>query len=206
MHENKPETQETGKTKTPSESPYKTASSKEKVSFKDFFSFVFMVAIIVVPIRMFVAQPFVVSGDSMLPNFHTGEYLIVDQLTYHFSDPERGDVIVFKYPNDQDRFFIKRIIGLPGETIKIEGEEVTIINKDHPEGFTLLETQVTLQKDSEIEKTLPENEYFVMGDNRLESLDSRVWGNLPRDLIVGRAFLRLLPLTDIDYLPSKINY
>ncbi len=89
------------------------------------------------PIRLFVAQPFIVSGASMDPTFETGEYLIVDQLSYHFDDPVRGQVVIFKYPKDESKYFIKRVIGLPGETVQIEGTDVTIFNESNPDGKKL---------------------------------------------------------------------
>jgi signal peptidase I len=174
---------------------------------KEIIYFILTVIIIVVPIRTFIAQPFVVSGDSMLPTFHTGEYLIVDQITYKFSEPERGDVIIFKFPNDHKRFFIKRIIGLPGETVELTGQDITIINEENPEGFTLSEPHIVLQKDNAPSQiTLGEEEYFAIGDNRTASFDSRAWGSLKKDLIIGRAFLRLIPIAGQNYLPGKVDY
>ena len=90
---------------------------KEKSLLLEVLQFLLIAAFIVLPIRLFIAQPFVVNGESMVPNFDTGQYLIVDQLSYHFEHPQRGDVIVFKYPYDTSKFFIKRVIGLPGETV-----------------------------------------------------------------------------------------
>ena len=106
----------------------------------------------------------------MLPTFENGDYLIVDELTYHFREPEHGEVIIFKYPKDTSKFFIKRIIGVPGDTV--DG------------------------------KTLGKDAYFVEGDNRNASSDSRIWGALPRGLIIGRPLLRLLPLNEISGLPG----
>ncbi len=161
--------------------------------------------LIVLPFRIFIAQPFLVSGASMSPNFETGHYLIVDQLSYNFVDPQRGEVIVFKYPNDPKKFFIKRIIGLPNETVKIEGSKIFIKNTENPNGFELEENYIknTAQNNSEI--TLTNEQYFVMGDNRPASSDSRTWGPLPKTLIVGRAFLRLFPFNEITVFPESLN-
>lgn len=154
-------------------------------------------------VRTFVAQPFVVSGASMEPTFHTGEYLIVDQLSYELGDPHRGDVIIFKYPLIPSRYFIKRVIGLPGETIKISGNKVEIKEVGKDAFITLDEQYVEFPKESNVEMTLAPDEYFVMGDNRMASLDSRSWGPLKESFIVGKAFVRLFPLTKVDFLPGS---
>lgn len=167
-----------------------------------------MVALLIVlPIRMFVAQPFIVSGASMETTFSTGEYLIVDQLSYRFEEPSRGDIIIFRYPKDPSKFFIKRVIGIPGDTVTIDGNKVTIKNDEHTEGVTLKEDPYVLEMTSNttLTETLGEGEYFVMGDNRDASSDSRMWGVLQRDKIVGRAFLRLYPFTEASYLPGEYD-
>lgn len=146
-------------------------------------------------VRTFVAQPFVVSGASMEPTFHTGEYLIVDQLSYELGNPHRGDVIIFKYPLIPSRYFIKRVIALPGESIRISGETVEVKEVGSDTYITLDEPYIEFAKDSETEMTLASDEYFVMGDNRLASLDSRSWGPLKESFIVGRAFVRLFPVS-----------
>lgn len=154
-------------------------------------------------VRTFIAQPFVVSGSSMDPTFHTNEYLIVDQLSYELGSPKRGEVTVFKYPIIPSRYFIKRIIGLPGETVKITGTKVEIKEKGSDKYFTLDEPYVKFPKESYVEMTLKDNEYFVMGDNRLASLDSRTWGPLESKFLVGKALVRLFPLSKIDFLPGS---
>lgn len=152
---------------------------------------------IVLPIRVYIAQPFVVRGASMEPTFDDRDYLIVDQISYRASEPRRGEVVVFRYPRDPGQFFIKRIVGLPGETIAIENGRVRIISAEYPGGFWLDEPYLEsgrAQTHPEGIVALSDDEYFVLGDNRLASLDSRVWGPLPRRLITGRAFLRALPV------------
>lgn len=162
--------------------------------------------LIVIPVRMFIAQPFIVSGASMEETFHTGEYLIVDQVSYHLNNPERGDVIVFRYPKDPSKFFIKRIIGLPGETVTIEGSTVSIQNEDNPNGFTLDEYYIkSMENESFLTEKLGSREYFVMGDNRDQSSDSRIWGVLQEERIIGRAFLRLFPPSELEVFPGAIS-
>lgn len=148
---------------------------ENKNTFWDFFKFTLIAVIIVVLFRTWVAQPFIVSGSSMEPAFENGDYLIIDEISYYFRDPQKGDVIVFRYPLNPSKFFIKRIVGLPGETIEIDGKKIS----------------------------LSENQYFVLGDNLLKSSDSRRWGALEEDLLVGRAFLRLWPFNKIEILPGK---
>ncbi len=162
--------------------------------------------LIVIPIRLFIAQPFIVSGASMADTFHTGEYLIVDQLTYHFEAPTRGDVVIFRYPKDPSKFFIKRVIGLPGETVKIVDSTVTITNEANPNGFVLDEPYIkSMRSTGHTEEVLGEREYFVMGDNRDESSDSRAWGVLQEERIIGRAYMRLFPPSMIDILPGQVK-
>lgn len=177
---------------------------KEENFFKEIVKFTLLALAIVIPIRAYIAQPFVVSGASMDPTFETGEYLIVDELTYRFEEPERGQVVIFKFPKDPKVYFIKRIIGLPGETVIIAQGNVTIKNETNPEGFIINEPYVfesNKLRDS-YSVTLGEHEYFVMGDNRAQSSDSRSWGPLEDKFIVGRPIIRLLPLDKIGLLPG----
>lgn len=165
--------------------------------------FAVIAIIIVVPIRMFVAQPFIVSGASMETTFHSGEYLIVDQLSYHFEKPTRGEVIIFRYPRDPKKYFIKRVIGLPGDTVTIENGIVTITNEANPTGFVIDEPYAEAMPPApKLVETLGEREYFVMGDNRDESSDSRAWGVLQEERIIGRAWMRLFPPSEFDYFPG----
>lgn len=171
--------------------------------FTELLKFALIAVVIVVPVRLFIAQPFIVSGASMDPTFHNGQYLIVDELTYRFNDPKRGDVVIFKYPKDPKQFFIKRLIGLPGETVQVSQDGVTITTKNG-ETFELDELYIVNHGNGKgTTVTLDEDEYFVMGDNRPESSDSRLWGTLPRENIVGRAFLRLLPIEKVSLLPGS---
>jgi len=183
----------------------KTPNESRAQSFWEMVRFALLALLIVIPIRIFVAQPFIVSGNSMIPTFYNNEYLIIDELSYRFHEPVRDDVVVFRYPKDPTKFFIKRIIGLPGDTVTIDGGKVTIKNTNNPEGFVMEEPYVKNRSSNQLSVTLKQDEYFVMGDNRIASSDSRIWGVLPRNLIVGRAFLRLLPLSSISYLPGAYS-
>jgi signal peptidase I len=170
------------------------SSGKNSANFwRELLKLILLALVVVVPFRLYVAQPFIVDGASMDPTFEDGEYLIVDELSYRFKDPARGEVLIFKYPKDPSKYFIKRIIGLPGERIFIDSGEVVIFNGEHPEGLTLSEPYVALEKVENGSFSLGENEYFVMGDNRLQSADSRLWGSVPRENIVGRPIVRFIP-------------
>lgn len=178
---------------------------EDKKSFWELARFAIIAIIIVVPIRIFIAQPFIVSGSSMYPTFENGQYLIVDELSYHLGQPERDDVVIFKYPLEQSKFFIKRIIGLPGEKVVIDGEVVTIYNNEYPNGLVLEEPYVKVDFDTTETRILKENEYYVMGDNRSASSDSRYWGPVSRDLLVGKAFLRLMPIMKFGVWPGAFD-
>jgi len=135
----------------------------------------------------------------MEENFHDGDYLLIDEISYRFKKPKRGDVVVFRYPENPSQFFIKRIIGLPGETVEIKNNQVTIYNSKVKTGLNLKEIYLSdnQQTIGNVNIGLDIDEYFVMGDNRLQSSDSRRWGSVAKSLITGRAFLRLWPVTKI---------
>ncbi len=165
--------------------------------------------IVMIGFRFFIAEPFIVSGSSMVPNYHNREYLVVNKLSYHLRQPERGDVIVFRYPKDTSQYFIKRIIALPGESVKVQNGKVYIKNAEHQEWSALTEPylsnqDITFGKDEET--TLGTEEFFVLGDNRLASSDSRVWGILPRHDIIGTAWLRVFPLNSFGtaHFPAAV--
>lgn len=156
-----------------------------------------LVLLIVLPIRYFLIQPFFVDGASMEPNFDNGQYLIIDELSYRLRPVERGEVIVFRPPLNPASFYIKRVIGLPGESVEITDSRVEIFNKDHPLGFVLNESAYlssgAFMADMK-KQSLGPNDFFVMGDNRQASSDSRYWGSVPRQNIIGRVWLRAWPL------------
>ena len=166
------------------------------IFFWEVLQVVLIALVIVLPIRYFVFQPFIVKGASMEPNFHDGDYLLIDELSYRFKEPQRGAVVVFKYPSDPSQRFIKRIVALPRETIELRGSVIEITDKFGNK--TVLDEQSYLSKHaifSGVKVVLGEDEYFVMGDNRTHSFDSRKWGALASEYIVGRAIFRAWPPT-----------
>ena len=179
------------------------ADGKKPVSsLKRFFGFVgellHVVVIslaIILPIRYFLIQPFYVKGASMEPNFYDHEYLIIDEISYRLREPQRGDIVVFRYPDDPSQFFIKRIVALPGERIVISGGGLCILDQDHPEGFLLDESDYIGSTFTSGDKdlTLADGEYYLMGDNRAASMDSRTFGAVPRQLMIGKVMLRGWP-------------
>ncbi len=176
----------------------------------------FLAFIIIIPVRVFLFQPFFVQGASMEPNFEDNQYLIVNELGYKetkvgiankdlltlssFKNLSREDVAVFRYPKDRSKFFIKRVVGLPGEKIEIKNSQIKIFNDANPEGFILDESQylpATEKTFGDLVITLKQNEYFVLGDNRKASSDSRFWGPVNKVDIVGKVLLRAWPLNNI---------
>ena len=147
-------------------------------------------------VRYFLFKPFYVKGQSMEPNFYEKDYLIIDELSYRFREPKRGEVVVFKAPNGND-FYLKRVIGLPGERVKIENEKVIVYNEANPQGLLLNEFYLEDQTKGIIMQTLGADEYFLLGDNRDASYDSRRFGPINISSIVGRAWLRGWPPTRI---------
>jgi signal peptidase I len=185
---------------------------------KKFFLFVWEITKVVVislaiilPVRYYLIQPFYVKGASMEPSFQDHQYLIIDEISYRFNPPRRGQVIVFRYPRNPQEYFIKRIIGLPGERVQIKEGGVVIYNEQYPEGKILQESYladnlITASQD-ELALSLGEDEYFVLGDNRNASKDSRSFGAVDRSFITGKVLLRGWPLNQItffgqDYWPE----
>lgn len=181
--------------------------------FKNFFNFIFELikivvisVVIIVPIRYFLIQPFYVKGASMEPAFYDHEYLIIDEISYRFNDSKRGEVIVFRYPRDPQEYFIKRVIGLPGEKVQIKDGSVYIYNKENPVGFLLEEKYLspdlkTYGSTNEI-VSLDKDEYFVLGDNRNSSKDSRIFGPVKRSFIIGRVLWRGWPFSRAGFINS----
>jgi signal peptidase I len=163
--------------------------------------------VIMLGFRLFIAEPFIVSGSSMVPTFHNREYLIINKIGYRLHQPDRGDVIVFKYPRDTSQYFIKRVIGLPGEKVKVADGHVIIYNSQHPQGSVLNEPYLPDQTKTlggEGTVSLGNEEYFVLGDNRQASSDSRVWGILPKNDIVGKVWLRVFPLGEFGAIHHPV--
>jgi signal peptidase I len=176
--------------------------------FKDFILFVFELVkivlislVIIIPVRYFLIQPFYVKGASMEPNFHDKEYLIVDEISYRLNSPQRGDIIVFRYPRNPQEYFIKRLIALPGEKVQIKDGGVYIYNTEHPDGFRLEESYlgegVKTYGFSEDVTTLGDDEIFALGDNRNASKDSRTFGPINKSFLIGRVLFRGYPFDKI---------
>lgn len=159
---------------------------------------------IIIPIRYYLVQPFFVKGASMEPSLEDGDYILVDELSYGFHDPARGDIVIFRYPLDHSQFFIKRVIGLPGEIVEVNDNKVIVYNTEYPKGYVLPEPYLASYQQTvgSVRVKLDGDEYFVMGDNRLQSSDSRRWGPVPRSLITGRAFIRPWPLERASKIPN----
>ena len=147
-------------------------------------------------IRHFLVQPFLVSGASMEPNFSDGNYLLIDEVTYRFREPHRGEVVVFRYPKEPSTFFIKRVIGLPGDKISIQNGKVSV--NDHLLDEKYLSS--VFQSSDDFSTTLKADQYFVMGDNRSHSFDSRSWGPVTKEEIIGVVRFRVLPLNELGVL------
>ncbi|HEY4513885.1 MAG TPA: signal peptidase I [Candidatus Paceibacterota bacterium] len=197
---------------SPNDTPEKGGaeySSDTKQSSHSIFKYTLLALGLALFIRFFIATPYVVNGASMVPTFYDWHYLIVDKLIYDIYPPERGDIIVFKLPQDPSRSLIKRVIGLPGEEVKIEDSKITIFNSENKDGLVLSEPYLDpkdVVRGDQLEITLGEGEYFVLGDNRRASADSRLWGKLPESYITGRVDLRLFPLNMIDIFPGEARY
>lgn len=179
---------------------------------KQFLTTIIGLILIVKLVQAFVVQPFIVDGGSMLPNLHHRDALIVDKISYLLSTPTRGDVVIFKLEEDEagisyrGRYLIKRIIGLPGERVRVNGNDTIIYNSSYPDGLILNQDFVEHTGGSEyVDITLKEDEYFVMGDNRAQSYDSRDWGALHQEHIRGRALLRIYPFGDAGIFPAHVD-
>jgi len=168
----------------------------------EFFKIVIISLVIILPIRYFIVQPFYVKGASMEPTFHDHQYLIIDEISYRFHEPARGDIVVFRYPQNPQEYFIKRIIALPGERVEVRDGSVYVYNDKYPEGFVLdenvyLADSVKTYDLSEEIVTLQSDEYFVLGDNRNASKDSRSFGAVNKSFLTGRVMFRGWPFNQI---------
>ena len=169
--------------------------------------------LIFLALYLFLVRPHQIRGDSMIPNFHNGEYLLTEMVSHNLlkKAPQRGEVVVFRSPEQPNLDFIKRIIGLPGEKIKLQNGKVFIINKDNPEGFLLEEDYLKEGTVTEGRRTIQEGElfnigegYVVLGDNRERSSDSREWGVIKREGIIGRVWLRYWPPEAVGLLKPAV--
>lgn len=183
------------------------STQKSQVTFKDhiidFFQTLVVFAAIGTAIYWLVAQPHKVSGSSMFPNFKNGDYIITDKVTYKVSDPKRGDIVVFKNPKDETQDFIKRILAKPGDRIKVEGGKIVL------NGTTLNEpylNNITTNPGSFLregtEFIVEPGHYITIGDNRPASSDSREWGQITREEIIGKVFFRYWPATEVGLYPA----
>ncbi len=179
-----------------------TKKPGKKETLWDLFKFAIIAFLIVYPFRAIVARPYVVDGLSMDPTFKNGDYLIVDQISKRFTDFQRGDVVILRYPKDTTKFFIKRLIGFPGEEVIIKEGQLFIRTTDG-ETKSINEPYIEFEKKENFSQVLGDNEYFVMGDNRAGSSDSRIWGTLPKENITGEPLFRLLPLSNISLFPGR---
>lgn len=189
------------------------------VSFLEVLEIALIAVAAVYVVRTFFVQPFLVSGSSMVPTFQDGNYVLVDEFTYRVHPPTRGDVIVFHDPQDWSTYFIKRVIGLPNEKIEIANNKITVFNKTDPDGLTLDETYLPLgtpvsantcdggqfSSSGTCIYMLSSSTYLALGDNRAESYDSRSWGPLPAQNIVGLVRVRLWPVNEVTAF-SAPNY
>jgi len=186
---------------------YKYIMSKNLSFIWEITKIIVIAAVIVIPIRYFLFQPFIVKGDSMVPSFHSGDYLIIDEISYRFNSPQRGDIIVFEYPKDTSHKFIKRIIGLPGETVELKDGEISIYDKNGQKQVLDEKNYLPQAKETtygDLRVILGENEYFVLGDNRAYSSDSRSWGSVPRKNIIGKVFVRLFPFAALSRVVAPV--
>ncbi|OGY45091.1 MAG: signal peptidase I [Candidatus Buchananbacteria bacterium RIFCSPHIGHO2_01_FULL_39_14] len=185
-----------------------SVGKKVLIFFWEIIKVVVISLAIIVPVRYFLIKPFYVKGASMEPNYYDHEYLIIDELTYRFALPARGETVVFRAPIDKSQYFIKRIIGLPEEKIKVAGGKIYIFNQKFPEGSALTESYLlpAMKTLGEVEVQLGPDEYYLLGDNRISSLDSRIFGPVQRADIVGRTFLRGWPIDRIGVIKNDWQY
>ncbi|MDH4358605.1 MAG: signal peptidase I [Candidatus Berkelbacteria bacterium] len=172
--------------------------------FIDFIKTVALIIIIAFAIRVFAVQPFIVEGQSMEPMFKNNDYLITEKILYRLKDPARGDVVIFHPPENPSINYIKRVIGLPGDVIEIKDGKVFVNSQALSESYVDSSTLLNL-KSPQAPITLKSGEYYVLGDNRNHSRDSREIGAIPKQNIVSRIWFRLLPPSSIRIF-ARVNY
>jgi signal peptidase I len=170
--------------------------------FLELIKVVVLAGITIGLVRYFLFKPFYVKGESMEPSFKAKEYLIIDELSYRFREPTRGEVIVFRAPVLQKDYYLKRVIALPGERIRIQDGKVVIYNEEHPQGVVIDETYLVEETPGQVNYTLGPDEYFVLGDNRDASFDSRRFGLIQRSAIVGRTWVRGWPFNRVQFIDT----
>lgn len=195
----------------PQVSEYPAQFGEEETSWDRFrgkalelIEFVAIVGVIVLLVHFFIAEPHQVSGSSMVPNFHTGELIITNKIATRFFPIKRYEVVIFKSPREQDKVFIKRVIGLPSDKVDIVNGKVFV--NDNPLEEPYLPPNALTQAGAFMAEgeviSIPHNQYFVLGDNRGGSSDSREWGPIKKELIIGQAFLRYWPIPSFSLIKS----
>lgn len=180
-----------------------SAKKESLVDFvKEILGFALITIAIVLPVRLFIAEPYIVSGSSMEPTFYTNDYLIVDRISLRFTDVKRGEVLILRHPQRKGEYLIKRVIGLPGDTVSMKDNKITISNSSNKDGFDLDQSYIENKATGSFSTVLGNDQYFVLGDNRPRSADSRIWGNFSKADIVGRPLIRLIPVTEIGLYPG----
>lgn len=174
--------------------------------FLELIKVALLAGITIALVRYFLFKPFYVKGESMEPTYLAKEYLIIDELSYRFREPVRGEVIVFRAPVAEKDFYLKRIIALPGERVKVEENKVIVFNSEHPQGILVEEEYLVEETPGDVSYTLGPDEYFVLGDNRDASFDSRRFGPITKDVIVGRTWIRGWPVNRVEFFePPTYN-
>jgi signal peptidase I len=188
---------------------------KASARWREIVQVIVITLTIVIPIRVFIANPFKVEGRSMEPTYFDKEYLIIDEISYRFQEPKRGEVVVLHPPTDPGKYFIKRVIGLPNETVEMAQGKVKVFSAEHPMGWVLDESayidmgdlsKTDLDTMNMRPVTLGTDQYFVMGDNRRASYDSRYFGPISREELIGRAWVRGWPVNRWSVLTGVPNY
>ena len=176
--------------------------------FLEVIKIVVLAAITVGIVRYFLFKPFYVKGESMVPNFQPSDYLIIDELSYRFRPPQRGEAIVFRAPMQvQKDYYLKRVIGLPGERIQVEDNKIIVFNEEYPKGVLVKEEYIIEETPGSVSYVLGEDQYFVLGDNRDASYDSRRFGPIHKDTIVGRTWIRGWPIDTVEiFQPPQYNF
>jgi signal peptidase I len=174
----------------------------------ELFKVVVISLVIIIPVRYFLIKPFYVKGASMEPTFHDRQYLIINELSYFLGDPVRGDSVVFRYPLDPSQYFIKRVVGLPGERVVVSDGQVRIYHQGAADGMILQEPYLAqgVVTGGAVDLTLAAEQYFLLGDNRSESLDSRAFGPVQRHSIVGKTLFRGWPLDKVGFVINNLEY
>lgn len=172
----------------------------------DFLQGIVVILAIMVMIYLFVMSPQEINGASMEPNFHNGQYILTNKIEYKLRDPNRGDVVIFKSPRNKDIDYIKRIIGVPGDRVGLKGGSYYVNGEKLFEPYLAANTYISgvnyLREDSEI--VVPKGRYFVSGDNRGHSSDSREFGPIPKEDFIGKAFFRYWPFSEAGVISNPL--